>query len=217
MSNMRTSNNLNMDNLGPDQSLQQMYAKLQLEMADISKQQALDRMENVQELQNEQKTCAQYLNEARKLQAEAVNASGGQTEMPGEMADYMDSKRLEYDETGNDLWMSSDEWDMAVTSLEGYLEEVGLEVQMEMVSIQDFMGQYNSYLQGSNSQVLSSNQSLTSLARGQTMYGDNGTMTQSMYGAYNSGLTATTLVVGVVLGCLMTLFIQKVGKGKTKS
>ena len=83
--------------------------------------------------------------------------------------------------------------------------------------VQDFMGQYNSYLQGSNSQVLNSNQTLNSLARGQTMYGDNGTMTQSMYGAYNSGLTATTLVVGVVLGCLMTLFVQKVGKGKTKS
>ena len=33
--------------------------------------------------------------------------------------------------------------------------------------VQDYMGQYNSYLQGANTQIANSNQTLTNLARGQ--------------------------------------------------
>ena len=39
--------------------------------------------------------------------------------------------------------------------------------QQEMVYVQDYMGQYNSYLQGANTQIANSNQTLTNLARGQ--------------------------------------------------
>ena len=34
-----------------------------------------------------------------------------------------------------------------------------------MVYLQDFIGQYNSYLQGANTQISNTNQTLTSLAR----------------------------------------------------
>ena len=53
------------------------------------------------------------------------------------------------------------------TRLESRLEELGTNTQQEMVYIQDYMGQYNSYLQGANTQIANSNQTLTSLARGQ--------------------------------------------------
>ena len=46
---------------------------------------------------------------------------------------------------------------------------------------------------------------------------DGGYMTQSMYGGVGTGLTMVTLLVGIVFGCLMTLFVQKMSKGKTKS
>ena len=35
-----------------------------------------------------------------------------------------------------------------------------------MVYLQDFIGQYNSYLQGSNTQIANANQTLTNIARG---------------------------------------------------
>ena len=52
-------------------------------------------------------------------------------------------------------------------ALESRLEELGTNTQQEMVYIQDYMGQYNSYLQGANTQIANSNQTLTNLARGQ--------------------------------------------------
>ena len=128
--------------------------------------------------------------------------------------------------------MSSDEWDVAISSLTGHLEQLGRSVQQEMIYLQEYMGVYNSYVQDANTQVNNANQTLTSIARGQTMYGependmvyssgllnaDGGYMTQSMYGGVGTGLTMVTLLIGIVFGCFMTLFVQKMSKGKTKS
>lgn len=226
------SNNINTSQLGPTTNLQLMFAKLQMEQAETAKTQAMERMEMIQKQQEEQKLCSQYLNEARQLQAETKNASGGQTQMTAELAQYMDQNSLTYDKTGNDLWMSSDEWDVAISSLTGHLEQLGRSVQQEMIYLQEYMGVYNSYVQDANTQVNNANQTLTSIARGQTMYGependmvyssgllnaDGGYMTQSMYGGVGTGLTMVTLLIGIVFGCFMTLFVQKMSKGKTKS
>jgi len=183
-------------------NLQLMFAKLQLEQAEIAKQQALDNMVRVQELQDEQKQVSDFLNTARHCQSEA-KSTGEATEMPADMADYMDANSLSYDTTGNDLIMTGEEWDTAITSLENRLEELGAETQQQMVYIQDFIGQYNSYLQNTNTQISNSNQTLTSLARGQSMYGDS-----------EVGLAVTGLVLGLVLGCAAALAVQKVRRKK---
>ncbi|MCR4666876.1 MAG: hypothetical protein K5657_06240 [Desulfovibrio sp.] len=47
------------------------------------------------------------------------------------------------------------------------LDTLGADIQTKMVQLQDFMGQYNSYIQGANAAVAQSNQVLTSLAKGQ--------------------------------------------------
>ena len=52
-------------------------------------------------------------------------------------------------------------------SLTNYQEQIGNKTQTLMVYLQDFIGQYNSYLQGANTQISNANQTLTSLARGQ--------------------------------------------------
>ena len=44
---------------------------------------------------------------------------------------------------------------------------MGNKTQTLMVYLQDFIGQYNSYLQGANTQISNANQTLTNLARGQ--------------------------------------------------
>ena len=179
--------------LGPSSSLQLMFAKLQLELAETAKTQAMDRMDAIAESQEEQKLVSQLLNEARqsKADAKAGISAGTQTEtythkcndentknwtakntknctlMSKEMVDYMEKNGLAFDKTGNDYNQSSDEWDVAIASLEARLEELGTDTQQQMVYIQDYMGQYNSYLQGANTQISNSNQTLTSLARGQ--------------------------------------------------
>jgi len=178
-----------------------MYAKLQLAQSEIAKQQAMDIMDQVSEAQEEQRQVGAFLNTAKQCWVEA-ESTGAATEMPTDMAEYMDANGLSYDTTGNDLLMTAEEWDVAITSLEHRLEELGIETQQQMVHLQDYMGQYNSYLQGANSQISNANQTLTSLARGQSMYGDS-----------EVGLAVTGLVLGLVLGCAATLAVQKV-RGK---
>lgn len=193
---------LDPSSLGPSTSLQLMFAKLQMAQAETANQQALEKMDEIQKIQDEQKLIAQFLNTARQCRAEAKDTETA-TEMPADIADYMDENGLVYDTTGNDLLMTAEEWDVAITSLETRLEELGAETQQEMVYLQDFMGQYNSYLQGANTQISNSNQTLTSLARGQSMYGDS-----------EVGLAVTGLVLGLVLGCAATLAVQKVRRKK---
>ena len=181
--------------LGPTTSLQLMFAKLQLELAETAKSQAMDKMDAISKAQDEQKLVSKLLNEARQAKADAKNGNssditttyytydkdgkvtGSYTEtapkgkdynpMSNEMVKYMDEHGLAYDKTGDDHMNTEEEWDVAITALEGRLEELGTNTQQEMVYIQDYMGQYNSYLQGANTQISNSNQTLTSLARGQ--------------------------------------------------
>ena len=203
-------NTVNSATLGPSGSLQLMFAKLQLELAETAKTQAMDRMDAIAESQDEQKLVSQLLNEARQAKADAKSGVGDDKEktqefkvpkkdsngnvmvddkgniiyesktfkdsvpkgnkatfMSQDMVDYMELHGLAYDKTSNNYSHSADEWDVAIASLEARLEELGTDTQQQMVYIQDYMGQYNSYLQGANTQISNSNQTLTSLARGQ--------------------------------------------------
>ncbi len=204
-SNTSELSNFNPDELAPSDSLQLMYAKLQLDMANIAKDQAFQKMSYIQTLQEEQKQVSNFLNTAKEYQRQAYQNDTpdieAETEMPADMAEYMITNNLVYDMTGNDLKMTGNHWDTAIVSLENHLEKLGAEVQQEMIYLQNFMGQYNSYLQGANS-----NQTLTSLARGQSMYGDS-----------KVGLVATSLVVGIVLGCVITLALQKFSRKKNNT
>ena len=159
--------------LGPTGSVQMMFAKLQLAQSEICKAQATDYMKQIEEIQNEQKECAEMIEQARKLQNDAKTGKGNcpwdkkASMMPQEMADYFKKHNLSYDTTGNDLAHNPDEWDYNLKSLTNYQEQIGNKTQTLMVYLQDFIGQYNSYLQGANTQVSTANQTLTSLARGQ--------------------------------------------------
>lgn len=193
--NFSSTSSVSFGELGPTTSLQLMFAKLQLELAETAKTQAMNKMDAIAKAQEEQKLVSQLLNEARQSKADAKNknskditttyytydkdgkVTGSYTEtapkgkdynpMSNEMVKYMDEHGLAYDKMGNDHMHTADEWDVAITALEGRLEELGSNTQQEMVYVQDYMGQYNSYLQGANTQIANSNQTLTSLARGQ--------------------------------------------------
>ena len=193
----------------PESSLQLMFAKLQLDQAEIAKKQAMDRMEQIQKSQEEQKQLAGYLSEARQAQEDARNNAGtgdGTSDMPDAMKQYMDSNGLAYDKTGDDSSMTADEWNTAIKSLEEKQETLGRETQQQMVDVQNSIGQYNSYLGGANTQIGNTQQTLTSLARGMSLYGES-----------DAGLAVTALVVGLVLGCVITLAAQKIGGKKGKA
>ncbi len=173
---LNTTSSITATDLGPSSSLQLMFAKLQLELSETAKSQALERMDYISKQQEEQKLVSSMLNEARQLQADAANesdankaASGEKdsTMMPVEMENYFKEHGLAYDDSGVSRRQNKEEWDLAITSLEARLEELGTDTQQQMVYIQDYMGQYNSYLQGANTQISNSNQTLTSLAKGQ--------------------------------------------------
>ncbi|MBO5301034.1 MAG: hypothetical protein J6A81_02345 [Peptococcaceae bacterium] len=180
--------------LVPTGSLQVMFAQLQKEQAEIIKQQAMQQMKETEALQAELRQVSGYLDQARSLQSEA-EASDSATAMPGEMQEYMLKNGLAYDTTGDDLDMTYEEWDVAISSLESRMEMLGLQTQQMMVNVQEFIGAYNA------NQQVNGNQIISSLSRGQSMYGDS-----------SAGLMITTLIVGMVLGCLITVAAEKMMK-----
>ena len=180
--------------LVPTGSLQVMFAQLQQEQAEIIKQQAMQQMKETEALQAELRQVSGYLDQARSLQSEA-EASDSATAMPGEMQEYMLKNGLAYDTTGDDLDMTYEEWDVAISSLESRMEMLGLQTQQMMVNVQEFIGAYNA------NQQVNGNQTISSLSRGQSMYGDS-----------SAGLMITTLIVGMVLGCLITVAAEKMMK-----
>ena len=180
--------------LVPTGSLQVMFAQLQKEQAEIIKQQAMQQMKETEALQAELRQVSGYLDQARSLQSEA-EASDSATAMPGEMQEYMLKNGLAYDTTGDDLNMTYEEWDVAISSLESRMEMLGLQTQQMMVNVQEFIGAYNA------NQQVNGNQIISSLSRGQSMYGDS-----------SAGLMITTLIVGMVLGCLITVAAEKMMK-----
>ena len=180
--------------LVPTGNLQLMFAQLQQEQAEIIKQQAMQQMKETEALQAELRQVSGYLDQARSLQSE-TEASDSATAMPGEMQEYMLKNGLAYDTTGDDLDMTYEEWDVAISSLESRMEMLGLQTQQMMVNVQEFIGAYNA------NQQVNGNQIISSLSRGQSMYGDS-----------SAGLMITTLIVGMVLGCLITVAAEKMMK-----
>ena len=152
--------------LGPTGSVQMMFAKLQLAQSEICKAQAEDYMKQIEDIQNEQELCAEMIEQARKLQNDAKTKNTATT-MPQEMIDFFNDRGLSFDLTGTYETHNADEWDYNIKSLTNYQETVGNKTQTLMVYLQDFIGQYNSYLQGANTQIANASQTLTNLARGQ--------------------------------------------------
>ena len=166
-----------------------MLALLEMKLAETNKTAAMEGIKNIQDTNKEKELVAKLLNEARQAKADAKNgqpsdktvtytrADGSTytetakkgntwTHMSNEMVQYMDKNKLAYDKTGNDHMHTSEEWDVAITSLQSRLDSLGADTQTKMVQINDYMGQYNSYLQGANSQISKANDALTTIVRG---------------------------------------------------
>lgn len=136
-----------------DNSMQLMFAKLQLAQAQLCNDSANSCMQQLQGLQEEQTLSADTLEKMRQLQAE------GATEMPEDMLSFMRDRGLAYCEPKD-----FDCWAYNIESLTVYQDGLASQTQSLMVNLQDFIGQYNSYLQGASSSVNSASDTLAAIA-----------------------------------------------------
>ena len=156
--------------LGPTQSIQFQFAKLQMAQSQICKDQAESYMSQIEAIQEEQELCAKMIEEARKQQnaATSKDAKDSKTSsMSQEMKDFFDKRGLSYDTNGDDNKHFQEEWDYNLKSLTNYQEQIGNKTQTLMIYLQDFIGQYNSYQEGAMSAISSGTQTLRTIARGQ--------------------------------------------------
>ncbi len=153
--------------LGPTGSVQMMFAKLQLAQSQICKYEAEQYMEQITSTQDKQEEVAEIIKQARALQQEAKkNGEKAATEMPEDMRNFFLEHDLAWDETENNYTHNASEWDFNIQQLMNYQESLGTKTQTQMVFLQDFISQYNSYLQGANSAIQESSDVLTAIATG---------------------------------------------------
>lgn len=185
--------------LGPAQSLQLMFAKLQLEQSGITKDQATNFMNEISVLQQKQKAVAELFADLN-----AINSSlGDETTLvlPSKLKEQLVS--LEICPNNYSALMKSEVNKEDVQNLiymaTAKLDQLGVQTQQMMVYLQDFMGQYNSYLDSANTQISNANQTLTSLAKGMTVSGEGSSMLfTSIFGGAGAGVIGTLLVQFVI-------------------
>lgn len=153
--------------LGPTGSVQMMFAKLQLAQSQICKYEAEQYMAQITSTQDKQEEVAEIIKQARDLQQQAqAKGEKGTTTMPDDMVKYFEDHGLTWEKTGDDYAHKASEWDYNIQQLMNYQETLGTKTQTQMVFLQDFISQYNSYLQGANSAIQESSDVLTAIVTG---------------------------------------------------
>jgi hypothetical protein len=146
-------------------SVQMKFAALQMLLAQTNKEKAMDYMDEISSNQQKVKECSAMISKARELQNSSTDKSC--TTMPDDMVKYFKDNNLTIEGTGSDNRHLKTEWDYNIKSLTNHQETLGTNTQQLMIFVQDFMGQYNSFLTGANSAIQQSNQTLGTIARGQ--------------------------------------------------
>ena len=153
-------------------SPQLALAMLQMELAKTNKESALGGIKEIETEQAKKKEMADMLNKAREYKAMGVhlNDAGLATGFDDNFVKFCNANGItlphyaKYADSKEDL---DKKWDIAIAQMQTKLDTIGANIQTQMVQLQDFMGQYNSYMQGANSAISQSNQVLSGLARGQ--------------------------------------------------
>lgn len=189
--------------VGPAGNAQLIFAQLQLAQAEICKNNAESYMAQIESFQLEQEECAEMIGRARELQSEA--RTKGAAAMPDDMLAYFSAHGLSLPEKANPGAYSTDNWEVALKSLTDYQESLGNKTQTQMTYLQDFIGQYNSYLQSASTQVKTAGQSLSGISLGQTMLGGEG----------GTGMLVTGLLGGAAAGVVGTLLVTRAQARRT--
>lgn len=175
-----------------NQSVQMLFAQLQQQLAQYSKQQATDQLNAIQAAQEQSRQVSKYINTARQLYSDARD--GNFKPVPEDMLQFLESNSLYI--PNNVTTPDMKDWDAIIQSLENFQERMDSDTQQQMVFIQDFMGQYNQF-SGQYSSMFDSD-ALKGMFGSATMLGVGG-----------AGLAVTALVVGLAAGSLLTVLILR--------
>ena len=152
-------------------SPQLAFALLQMELAKSNKEAAMQGIKEIEAVQAKKAEMAEYLNQAREYRSSSeryTKDAGGQPYTSKEFNNYIEKELgLSVPNTPKDTEKNKAEWDTLIAQIQTKMDTVGADIQTKMVQLQDYMGQYNSYMQGANSAISTSNQTLSALARGQ--------------------------------------------------
>jgi len=147
-----TAQSEELDDINLD-DLQLLFAKLQLEQAQLCKDSANSIIEQIEELQKEKALTTDTLEEMRRLKAE------GATELPDDMRNFMLDRGLSCYDPVDPVY-----WDYNIESVMTYQDDLNTKTQTMTVYLQDFITQYNSYLKGATDSVNSASETLAAIA-----------------------------------------------------
>lgn len=162
---------------GPSGSVQIAFARIQLAESLNCRNQSEDYMSQIERIQNEQKKCADMISQVSELLRQVRQEGGEATrempadmreflskrelqqaaqkekpnrEMPADMREYLNKHGLDCDDARNDNSYNADEWEYNIKSLIDYQEQIANKAQMLLMSLQDFLGRYDSSLASHN-------------------------------------------------------------------
>lgn len=172
-------------------STQMLFAQLQMQLAQFSKEQAAEQINAVKAAQERCAQVAVYVDRALLL---FYSTRLGQVEpVPEDMLQFLQA---------NSLYTPSDpsapdgrDWQAIIQGLESLYGHLGDSIQQQMVSLQDYMEQYNQYSGQASSLLDSAMQDLSGSA--------------TMLGAGGAGLAVTALVAGLAAGSLITALVLR--------
>ena len=149
-------------------SVQMMFALVQMELSKEHKDNAKGLIEQVKKNQEKSKEYAKLISDINSVLGTDDGDSARETRAT-KLASFKD-RCVSLGIPSNSSYFSGKtslaEGQKLVQSLQGLQEEYGTKNQTLMVQIQDMLGQYNANLQGANSAVQQSNNVLQSLAKG---------------------------------------------------
>ena len=151
-------------------SPQLAFAMLQMKLAEANKESALQGIKDIEAVQAQKKEMAEVLNQAREYMSSSSNytkQAGGQPYTSSDFNKKVEGMGLSVPDKAGDKEGNDKNWEKLIAQIQTKMDTVGADIQTKMVQLQDMMGQYNSYMQGANSAIATSNQTLSSLARGQ--------------------------------------------------
>ena len=176
-----------------------VFAQLQQELAAQNKDQAMQRIEGIRESQEESAEITKVITDVRNIKTECFK-DGTQISAP-EFSDNTQKAAEKYGITLPDSQSCTDEdLNNIIQSLQDEQEKIGYGVQQEMVSVQDFMGQYNSYNQSASNFINKSNDTNTAVATGR------GSLFSTEGASHQAAPIIIFMLLGFISGSAVTMF-----------
>ncbi|MDR2442240.1 MAG: hypothetical protein LBE31_01810 [Deltaproteobacteria bacterium] len=145
-------------------NIQLVFAKLQMQMATANKQKAEKSMDELSTSQKAVKLCADVITKAKAEAAKVSNNLLATTPLTEEVSKYFKDHLLTIP-TKDKKDLTFAEWETVIAALNKQQEDIGVDTQQQMVYINDFLAQYNSYLGGVNSCIAQASNALSQIAR----------------------------------------------------